>query len=260
MAKIIPQSTCSATDLECLCTNQALNVEIAGCALGACTLYEGLETKNVSMTMCGAPVRDKSVQPIAIALVFGIMALIAFILRVCAVLANSGRSVGLDDCMISLAVALAVLPTVFAFTCEFDSAIILRTLTNVRAVVQNGLGKDMWTLTLSQIKNLLRVSQDPVQCLDHRPNNVSSTTTLESCSISGPSQPRKLLSCCSSFACSQTRQFDDWYMQPAACARHGESPFCLPLPSNARRSRTPGSKLTRVGAREPATTSISRGG
>ncbi|KAF4120603.1 hypothetical protein GMORB2_2606 [Geosmithia morbida] len=139
MAKLIPESNCTATDIECLCTNEELTAQTTVCVLGGCTLYEGLQTKNVTMTMCGAPIRDKSMQPLVIGILFGVIALIAFLLRIGAIFVKSGRLPGLDDAMILLAVLLAVPPTVFAWT-----------------LVENGLGKDMWTLTMKEIKNVLR--------------------------------------------------------------------------------------------------------
>lgn len=117
MAKLIPQSECSLTDLPCLCTNEELNLQIAGCALQACTTYEGLQTKNVSMTMCGAPVRDKSAEPLVIGMVFGALALLAFGLRMCSLIAKEGRTMGWDDYMCLLNVLLAGPPTAFAVTC-----------------------------------------------------------------------------------------------------------------------------------------------
>jgi hypothetical protein len=84
----------------------------------ACTIYEGLQTKNVTMTMCGAPVRDKHLQPLIIGLVGGALAGLAFIMRLCSTFSKSGgRTLGLDDHMATAAVVLSVPPTVFSLTC-----------------------------------------------------------------------------------------------------------------------------------------------
>lgn len=118
MQKLIPESACTETDIACLCTNEALNGQIGACALGGCTLFEGLTTKNVSMTMCGAPIRDKSALPLYIGLVFGGLALLAFILRACFWVVQHGRKMGWDDYFAILAVLCAGPPTAFAVTCK----------------------------------------------------------------------------------------------------------------------------------------------
>lgn len=120
MAPLIEKSNCTLTDLPCLCTNEDLNLQIAGCVMQGCTTYEGLQTKNVSMTMCGAPVRDKSIEPLAIGMVFGGLALLIFIMRMCSKLSGSAQGMGMDDYMILLSVVLAGPPTAFAVTCKFN--------------------------------------------------------------------------------------------------------------------------------------------
>lgn len=142
MATLVPESSCEATDIQCLCTNEELTASITGCALTGCTIFEGLQTKNITMTMCQAPVRDKHMQPLVIGLVGGALAGLAFIMRMCSTFSKTGgRSLGMDDHMATVAVILSVPPTVFAIT-----------------LTKNGLGKDMWTLPLQNIKNVLMVS------------------------------------------------------------------------------------------------------
>lgn len=124
MAPLIKDSNCSQTDITCLCTNEDLNLQIAGCVLQGCTTYEGLQTKNVSMTMCGQPVRDKSIEPLAIGMVFGGLALLTFILRILSKF-SKGRVMGMDDWMMIANVVLAGPPTAFAVTCELDVCVLL---------------------------------------------------------------------------------------------------------------------------------------
>lgn len=69
--------------------------------------------------MCGAPVRDHSDLPGLIGVIGGIIALVFFVLRVCACIPGMGRVHGADDYTIAAAVALTVPPTVFAVYCEF---------------------------------------------------------------------------------------------------------------------------------------------
>ncbi|KAK2063987.1 CFEM domain-containing protein [Colletotrichum caudatum] len=138
LAKLIPESACSMTDVPCLCTNVPLNTQLTGCIVQSCTTYEGLMSKNASMTMCGAPVRNETAKPLLIGVIGGAIALLVFGLRMCSGLPVGGRTLGWDDWTIVIAMALTMLPTIFAVT-----------LSN------NGLGKDMWTLPQKQIENVL---------------------------------------------------------------------------------------------------------
>lgn len=141
MKTLVPQSACNSTDIQCLCTNEELTEHLTGCALEGCTIFEGLQTKNITMTMCQAPIRDKHIEPLAIGLAGGALAGLAFLMRMCSTFSKSGgRSLGMDDHLASVAVVLSVPPTVFSIT-----------------LTKNGLGKDMWTLPLQNIKNVLMV-------------------------------------------------------------------------------------------------------
>ncbi|KAF9736285.1 hypothetical protein PMIN02_006432 [Paraphaeosphaeria minitans] len=133
----IPKSTC-ANDLtsECLCTNDALNAAVTICASKTCTVYELLQTKNISSASCGAPVRSDGRRFSVIGTTGIGLAVLSFILRMAACL--KGRSVSWDDAAMALVLALAIPPAAFGFM-----------------LVDNGLGRDMWTLKDFQITNLL---------------------------------------------------------------------------------------------------------
>ncbi|KAI4595203.1 hypothetical protein KJ359_007179 [Pestalotiopsis sp. 9143b] len=88
--------------------------------------------------MCGQPVRDDSATPLLVGVIGGAIALLVFIMRMCAIIPNKGRALGWDDYTIAVTVALAVPPTVFSVLLS-----------------KNGLGKDMWTLPLKNIENVL---------------------------------------------------------------------------------------------------------
>jgi hypothetical protein len=130
--------------------------------LAGCTIYEGLQVQNITMTMCGAPVRDKHLRTVVISLTGGALALMAFIMRLCTLfLRKTGRSAGADDYMAGAALLLAGPPTLTCFTCMLRYPTKCRTesflLTTVDTVRDNGLGKDIWTLELDQIKKVLQV-------------------------------------------------------------------------------------------------------
>lgn len=88
--------------------------------------------------MCGQLVRDDSATPLLVGVIGGAIALLVFIMRMCAIIPNKGRALGWDDYTIAITVALAVPPTVFSVLLS-----------------KNGLGKDMWTLPLKNIENVL---------------------------------------------------------------------------------------------------------
>ncbi|ETS73507.1 hypothetical protein PFICI_14453 [Pestalotiopsis fici W106-1] len=142
MAEYVPTSGClTGSDYEqvaCLCTNAPLQANITTCVRSGCTTYEGLETKNITYTMCGQPVRDDSATPLLVGVIGGAIALLVFIMRMCATLPHKGRQLGWDDYTMAITVALAVPPTVFSVLLS-----------------DNGLGKDMWTLPLQNIENVL---------------------------------------------------------------------------------------------------------
>ncbi|KAM0196331.1 hypothetical protein ACHAPC_000043 [Botrytis cinerea] len=137
MAQAIPASTCEATDIICLCTNDELQASITLCAMQSCTIFELFTTKNVTETMCSAPVRDRRKDGEYIGVIGGCVALLAFFGRLLAT-ALKVRQWGMDDWAMCAVVALATPPTVFSVI-----------------LANNGLGKDMWTLTADEITNVL---------------------------------------------------------------------------------------------------------
>ncbi|KAH7397235.1 hypothetical protein BKA66DRAFT_408993 [Pyrenochaeta sp. MPI-SDFR-AT-0127] len=138
-ASELPKSSC-ATNLttECMCTSVALNAAVGACAMKTCTVYELLQTKNVSSNSCGVPIRKSDQKFIALAYGGIVAAVLAFLLRLAASLPQGGRQISWDDATMALVVVLAIPPAVFA-----------------HFLVQNGLGRDMWTLEAHQITNVL---------------------------------------------------------------------------------------------------------
>lgn len=77
------------------------------------------ETKNVSSSGCGVPVRDKGHDFIAIGISGIVVAVLAFLLRLGASIPKNGRKMSWDDSTMGLVVALAVPPAIFAIFCKF---------------------------------------------------------------------------------------------------------------------------------------------
>ncbi|KAK8050773.1 hypothetical protein PG994_012503 [Apiospora phragmitis] len=140
LKEVVPKSTCKLTDVKCLCTNEPLNANLGLCVLQGCTKYEALMTKNASMTMCqpGVPPRDETQKPLLIGVIGGVVAVLICMLRMMSGLPAGGRKLGWDDWTILLALALSMPPTVFSVLLS-----------------ENGLGRDMWTLPMKNIENVL---------------------------------------------------------------------------------------------------------
>ncbi|KAF2791700.1 hypothetical protein K505DRAFT_219712, partial [Melanomma pulvis-pyrius CBS 109.77] len=138
MMEYIPKSTCSLTNTTCICTNPVLNEEIGLCVAGGCTIPDALATKNVSLTMCGAEVRDNTQVAYVCAIAGSVVAIVFVILRLFVVFTPGGKKLGWDDALIVVCLALALVP---GFLSGY-----LRSA---------GLGKDMWTLKPDQITHFL---------------------------------------------------------------------------------------------------------
>lgn len=114
-------------------------------------------TKNVSSTMCGAPVRNETLKPLLVGVIGGAITLMIFILRLCSGLPVGGRVMGWDDYAICIAVALGTPPTMFSVLRMFPILLVFHCADKHFEVSKNGLGKDMWTLPLPSIENVLFV-------------------------------------------------------------------------------------------------------
>ncbi|PVI04707.1 hypothetical protein DM02DRAFT_555946 [Periconia macrospinosa] len=129
------QSKCSATDINCICTDEPLNTAVQGCVLKSCTVIEALAAQNATQTLCGAPVRDiTSITPV-IAGVSGGLALMAVIIRVWI----TGANFGLDDGCVVAALTLAIPMAVLEFL-----------MSNL------GFGKDIWTIEPENIYEIVK--------------------------------------------------------------------------------------------------------
>ncbi|KAJ5272141.1 hypothetical protein N7524_005410 [Penicillium chrysogenum] len=140
MTTSVSQSYCEPTNQKCLCSDAHYTAVLQKCVLVSCTVKESLTTKNVTSTACGAPIRDHTKIVSHAGVAGGIVALVAFILRMLARLSCCGGIFGADDWTMMLTVALLI-P--------------LSALSVVLA--DSGLGKDMWTLPFDNITHILYV-------------------------------------------------------------------------------------------------------
>lgn len=135
LAQSISASTCQLTDNECICANEPLNAEVTVCVTLNCTTKQALFTKNVTQTICGAPIRDRSGTANNLAMSLGIISGVVVLIRTGFKL-WSGLGVASDD--------LAILLTFFA---GLPSTVML-----VVGVGAHGLGRDVWAVPFDSIE------------------------------------------------------------------------------------------------------------
>ncbi|EXJ56350.1 uncharacterized protein A1O5_12617 [Cladophialophora psammophila CBS 110553] len=135
----IAQSNCAPTDQACICTNQQLAEAITVCVAMNCTIREQLTTKNVSMTACGAPIRDRSGLIAGFGAGGGAVALLIYVVRIFAKATVPAAKIGWDDITITIAVLLVV----------FSALSIV--------LANHGYGRDIWTVPFDDITLILQV-------------------------------------------------------------------------------------------------------
>ncbi|KAK8101153.1 hypothetical protein PG999_011527, partial [Apiospora kogelbergensis] len=140
LLKAIKASPCGPTDTRCQCTNTEFVATAQMCIVTSCTVEESLVAKNVTQTMCGAPVRDKRFQYNVISCTLMAISCTLVIIRLCYKKLCTTVELGLDDWFVFAALLNCV-----------PSAII-----NVHMLTRNGLGKDIWTLTPTQIEGFAK--------------------------------------------------------------------------------------------------------
>ncbi|KAI9647475.1 hypothetical protein NHQ30_003860 [Ciborinia camelliae] len=128
-AQILPSSGCSPTDVECICTNKALQSNVTLCAQKTCTIPELLTTKNVTETLCSAPVRDRTLTAELVGLIGGGLALGFYFLR-CLTTALSFRTWESEDWAL-LVTVLLMIPTI-------PISVICKSLMAIRGFITEG--------------------------------------------------------------------------------------------------------------------------
>ncbi|CAG8876608.1 unnamed protein product [Penicillium nalgiovense] len=141
MTTSISQSSCQPTDQKCLCMDAHYTAVLQKCVLVSCTVKESLsDYQKCHLNSVRGPIRDHTKIVSHAGVAGGIVALVAFILRMLARLSCCGGIFGADDWTMMLTVALLI-P--------------LSALSVVLA--DSGLGKDMWTLPFDNITHILYV-------------------------------------------------------------------------------------------------------
>ncbi|KAI0544304.1 hypothetical protein F4679DRAFT_42023 [Xylaria curta] len=133
-------SSCSAFDTTCFCADHAFITALRTCETANCTVKEILTSTNVTLSACGVPTGDVSSTITGISASFGSLAMLLFLVRIADRCWVSNVSLGLDDYWLTLGV---ILGSVLNFICY--------------PMVKYGFGKDIWTLSFSDINTTLKL-------------------------------------------------------------------------------------------------------
>ncbi|EME43990.1 hypothetical protein DOTSEDRAFT_71707 [Dothistroma septosporum NZE10] len=143
----IAASPCSATDLECSCSNATLTAIVEECVTTSCGIRQQLTSKNTTATLCSHPIRDRT-HLVSYSGIIGLaFAIFAYVLRISGKI-QSPCSGGIrwtstlwwDDFMMTVAMLL-IIPV---------------SATSV-VLAQAGLGRDIWTLPFENITKILKI-------------------------------------------------------------------------------------------------------
>ncbi|KFY79316.1 hypothetical protein V499_01696 [Pseudogymnoascus sp. VKM F-103] len=138
-AAALPTTTCSATDLGCLCVDAPFINTVAACNAGNCTVVENLQSTNQTYAACGVPIRSQGTTITGLAGSFGVMAWVMVVLRLIHRHFSTQAKLGWDDYLVGLAGLSSMAMTIPALL-----------------AVKEGFGTDIWGLTPTQITNCLR--------------------------------------------------------------------------------------------------------
>ncbi|OBT69098.1 hypothetical protein VE03_01397 [Pseudogymnoascus sp. 23342-1-I1] len=138
-AAALPTTTCSPTDIGCLCMDASFIGTVAACNAGNCTVIENLQSTNQTYAACGVPTRSQATTIIGISATFGAVAWLMVIMRLVDRHFSTQTTLGWDDYLVALAGLSSFAMTIPCFY-----------------AVKSGFGTDIWGLTPEQISNSLR--------------------------------------------------------------------------------------------------------
>ncbi|KAL7796681.1 putative PTH11-typeG-protein-coupled receptor [Trichoderma ceciliae] len=134
LAMSITKSPCQLTNITCVCTNPTLQQNVQACVLQNCTIKDALSAMNLTAVGCNQPLRDRSRTYIILSDALGTTSGV-FVLQRLAYKLWAKLGLGSDDLMALVAIFGGIPSTVI----------------NAYGVTNNGLGRDLWTLTPMQI-------------------------------------------------------------------------------------------------------------
>ncbi|KAF4972595.1 hypothetical protein FSARC_868 [Fusarium sarcochroum] len=135
------KSPCVSADglnATCICTNVELNEKIHLCVTANCTVRESLLVQSYSKHTCGAPKRDRTTLVWVLGVVFLVLGLVGFGLRIMARVFVGTQTWGADDWVMLLAVAMMIPLNAISIP-----------------ISRVGLGKDIWNVHPDDITDFL---------------------------------------------------------------------------------------------------------
>ncbi|KAK1453147.1 CFEM domain-containing protein [Colletotrichum melonis] len=139
VSTIIASATSAQAAVKFLCAEQQL-YRIIGCSYQNCSVVDGLKSQRIIFDICGLPNRDRGASATASAVAGAIVAVFSVGVRMYSQLSRLDYTIGLDDYALIFSMLMSVpMSVVVVFT------------------VQNGLGKDIWTLTPEQINEFFKL-------------------------------------------------------------------------------------------------------
>ncbi|CEL08172.1 hypothetical protein ASPCAL11324 [Aspergillus calidoustus] len=136
LTRAIGPSSCSLSDLDCICTDVQLTTEVQTCVLLNCSVKDNLRSTRLLYDACDYPVvDDNSVFP-SVAIAGAVFSTVAVGLRIAGRLL--GSRMGLDDAVIALSLVAALAMSVIGLR-----------------HAPLGLGKDIWFVLFDNITKIL---------------------------------------------------------------------------------------------------------
>lgn len=147
--QVSTRSNCSLLDLQCSCNSKDVKKHSQKCVMDSCTNRQALVAKNITQTICGHPVRDRSATVRLSSGIYMAVAALSYLLRIASKIHIQWPWNGPFRCITQLwwddvAMTITVL---FALS---QSAL-------GKPISSPGLGKDIWTLTPPQITKFIKI-------------------------------------------------------------------------------------------------------
>ncbi|RMX97551.1 hypothetical protein D0868_10588 [Hortaea werneckii] len=158
LVQAITASPCELSDISCSCSNATLTEEVEACTKKSCSIKPQLSTKNATDLLCSRPIRNESKSVSYVGVAGGILAMIAYILRMVSRFPTFGGQLGWDDALMTFAIIEVIPLTVFSVICKEMSPVLEPSQLLTRSTVANlGLGKDIWKVSFENITGILKV-------------------------------------------------------------------------------------------------------
>ncbi|PVH95623.1 hypothetical protein DM02DRAFT_536949 [Periconia macrospinosa] len=132
--------TCTSTDQTCMCTNPVFQNNVTMCVSSSCTVIEALATRNISLTTCGAPIRNRGQDYVILSTSMVVIAAAFVIIRFAFKAIITGWDFDYDDWCV-LVTMISAVPSV---------------VITIYGTVKHGLGQDLWVLSPHDITHMIK--------------------------------------------------------------------------------------------------------